>query len=75
MPDATRWRTIGPEGDLLRLLGGLVDRFENDHPELVPDMGQTTKLVLSSDYSGQHDLATHKVYSFLLASVDQSEEW
>lgn len=41
----------------------------------MPDVRGGSHFVLASDYSGQHAGATHKTYSFLLASVDQSQSW
>jgi hypothetical protein len=56
-------------------MGDIVQRYERDYPLLMPDVSAGQKLVLASDYGGQHDLATHKSYAFLLADVDHSQEW
>jgi len=45
--DATWWRTIGPPGGLLSILGSLIGKLETDRPTLVPDVGMGRRFVLA----------------------------
>jgi hypothetical protein len=44
-------------------------------PALVPDLSTAERIVIASDYGGQHDLPSHRSYAMLLADSMSIDSW
>lgn len=64
--------------DNLGVFGDIVSgiaRMESSMPGLFPDLRSASRLLVSSDYSGEHKGAPFQAYSFLIADHASTKEW
>jgi hypothetical protein len=62
-----------------RSVFGILDSSISDllakHPNSLPDLRSADTIVVTSDYSGEHEYATHEVLSFLIADLSSFDYW
>jgi hypothetical protein len=62
-----------PETHLMSLLDQQIQRMEDSHPNLLPNIRLGETIVVASDYSGQH--GSYHIISLVLADVGQLHTW
>lgn len=69
------WKRIGDEGaGYLHSMSESVALLELENPNTINDF-RAGRMILFSDYSGQHKNATHEGYSFLITSDVDLNDW
>lgn len=64
------WQPLNrPEFGLINTISTLIHHLELSQPNLLTTVRLGPTLFLSSDFSGQHDLAKYESYSFLMADL------
>jgi hypothetical protein len=60
---------------VLGILESSIAGLFSKYPSSLPDLRPPTTVVVTSDYSGEHQGATHEVLSFLVADLDACGPW
>jgi hypothetical protein len=71
-----QWGEISSElSGFMRDFSENIRRMEFRYPELLPDIREGNTIFIGSDYGGQHNLAKHETYTFILADLDNCLVW
>ncbi len=64
-----------PELGAMNSANRLVRELDIADPAALPDLRQSTRIVLGSDYSGQHATSKYEASAFILADIERAGEW
>ncbi len=70
------WRSQNrSQRSVLGFLDSSIARLFSRYPSSLPDLRPPATVVVTSDYSGEHNGATHEVLSFLIADLEACGPW
>ena len=74
--DERKWRALNQVGQgVFNTLSKEVAEIEGKLPHKIPDIRSASRVVMASDYSGDHRGARYQVLSFLLGDESRFETW
>ena len=70
------WNPLNnPELGLMNVFSESLASLERKHPRLLPDLRQSSTILIGSDYGGQHRFAQYESLSFLFADLENCGLW